>query len=195
MSIVTTTIGPIGALHRASVRDAAFLHGVEIRENRGLLTSTFAVRGAVLGVQRLVSFVADMAEREKRADHRDFVDRMETAERRRDRWMRLIGRGRRLEPLTRDESVRALDLMEVTLEQHEGMTGEARDRLRSSVRRVNDIMRGRGPAVSDETLGTLVSVGFRYLQHDVRSGDIRLGKPLRRLVIGTRVTIDTWDDQ
>ena len=85
--------------------------------------------------------------------------------------------------------------MEAVLERHDGMTGDARDRLRSSIGRVNGVMRAKCRAVSDETLDTLVSVGFRYLQHDVRNGDVELAKPLRRQVLGTRVTIDTWDDQ
>jgi hypothetical protein len=187
----TATIGPIGLLHRNTVRAAAFEFGVETCETRGLVTSTFTVRGAVLGVQRLLSFVADLAERQKRADHRLFVDDMEASERRRDRWARLVGRGRRLDDLSRAESIRALDIMEAVREQHADMTDEARDRLTTSIRRVNDAVRLK---VGDVALGTFVSVAFRYLQHDVRTGGIELSRPLRRQVLGTRVTIDTWDD-
>ena len=49
MSTATTTFGPIGALHRSSVRTAAFRHGVDLHEDRSLLSSTFTARAAIAG--------------------------------------------------------------------------------------------------------------------------------------------------
>ena len=191
--MATASIGPIGLIHRERVRAAAFQCGVATHESRGPLASTFTLRGPAEGVRRLLRLVRGIAEEEERADHRDFVADMERSERRRDRWARLFGRGRRLEPLTRAESIRALDMMEAAYEQNLHMSDEARARLRDSIRRTNDA--NRPATVPDAVLGTFASVGMRHLQHDLRTGGIGLAKPFKRQVLETRVTIDTWNDR
>lgn len=189
--MATASIGPIGLLHRERVRVAAFQYGIETRESRGLLDSTFSLRGPATAIERLRAFVRRIAEEEARSNHRYFVDAMERSERRRHFWGRMFGRGRRTTPLTRDESAKALDMMEAATEQHLHMSDEARDRLAKSISRVNKINRA---GVHDDTVSTITSIAFRYLQRDLRTGEVKLAKPFMRQVLSMRVTIDTWDD-
>lgn len=46
----------------------------------------------------------------------------------------------------------------------------------------------------DVIVSTFVSMAMRYVQHDIRNGDLTVGSDLKKRIMAVRPTIDTWDD-
>jgi len=190
--MTTLTIGPIGALHRASFRSAAFQLGVTINESKGLLTSMFDLRGSERSLEILRQSVVDLSESQRHDEHVAFVERMERHERRRLRWGRLLGRTRRFEDLSRAESNEIHLLMrEATWH---GTIGD-----RGADRRLSQGMDTLGRLLDDESatdyvVNVVAAVNMRHLQQDVRLGNVRVARELRRRILAVRVPMDTWED-
>ena len=187
-------IGPVGELMRRHIRDMALRHDVVLRESSGFLTSTFRLSGKLRDVDAMRAEYAALAERLRREDHAEYVDGMEKAEKRRAWWGRLIGRDVRRDDMTIDESLDAADLIGTVMMGCRG-TDEALDRLKRSAASIQTSLKARSLAVhGDAILSTFVSMSIRYLQHDIRSGDIVVRSDLKKRLMAVRPTIDTWDD-
>lgn len=183
------TIGPVGALARSDVRNVAFRLGLRIDEQKSLLSSLFRITGPRIHVDQMIKTLSAMKKRLDEEEHAIYVDAMEAAERRRHRWGKLIGRGRRTEDLNEYEMFQVSLLLHKALIEKTFATDEADKRLRQGSKAAID-----AKAFSAETSSTVLSVRMRYLQHDVRSGDVKLPKALRKQVLAVRVPIDTWDE-
>lgn len=190
MTMQTITIGPVGALRRGTVRTTAFRLGLRSDEQKSLLTSLFRITGPQASVRQFVEWLKRLSDEEKDLDHRLYVEDMEKAEKRRHRWGRMFGRQRRLEPLGPAEADEVRGLLREAYVAHTNATDDAGRRLRRAMTAAVPTNAGLHPDV----VSTLVSVPMRYLQHDLRRGEIRLPRDLRRRVLAMRVPMDTWDE-
>lgn len=187
-------IGPVGAAMRHLVRDMALRHDVELRESKGLLTSTFRLNGRLRDVDAMRAEYVALAERLRREDHAEYVDGMEKAEKRRAWWGRLIGREVRRDDMTIDESLDAADLVGTVMMGCRG-TDEALDRLKRTGAGIQSSLKTRNLSLhGDGVLSTFVSIAIRYIQHDIRNGDLVVRSDLKKRLMAVRPTIDTWDD-
>lgn len=188
------TFGPVGAAVRHRIRTMAFKHGVTLTEDKSLLSSMFRATGTLRAVDAMRTEYRALADRFAVEDHIAFVDAMEKAEKRRAFWGRFIGRQVRRHDLTRDEIDRFAALMASA---KIAASGEevATDRLTLAVLRLRSAMRfDAGISHMQSVVGTVASIGMRYLQHDLRTGAIRLPDALREQVMALVPTIDTWED-
>jgi len=188
------TFGPIGAVMRPGVRAMAFRHGVTLTEEKGLLSSMFRAHGRLRAVDAMRAECQDMARRLEAEDHAMFVDGMEKTEKRRARWHRLIGRRVRRDDLAIEETHRFAALMASAKIAAKG-DEDAIKRLTKSVTRLRETLRfGSELGGMEGVASTVASIGMRYLQHDLRKGNIRLPDPLKRQILQVVPTIETWDE-
>lgn len=187
-------IGPVGAAVRHVVRDMALRHDVTLTESNGFLTSTFRLSGRLRDVDSMRAEYVRLAERLRRENHAEYVEEMEKAEKRRAWWGRLIGRQVRRDDMTIDESLATADLIGTVMMGCRG-TDEALDRLKRSSASIQSSLKARSLAVhGDAIVSTFVSMAMRYVQHDIRNGDLTVGSDLKKRIMAVRPTIDTWDD-
>lgn len=190
MTMQTVTIGPVGALRRGAVRSTAFQLGLRFDEQKSVLTSLFRITGPQVHVRQFVDWLKRMADEDAAIDHRHYVADMEAAEKCRHRWGRLFGRGRRLEPLDAAEADEVRGLLREAYVAHTDATEDAGKRLRRGMTAAVST----NPALHPDVVSTLLSVPMRYLQHDLRGGDVKLPKDLRLRILALRMPMDTWDD-
>jgi hypothetical protein len=188
------TFGPIGAVMRPGVRSMAFRHGVTLTEDRGLLSSMFRAHGTLRAVDAMRAECQDVARRLEAEDHAMFVDEMEKAEKRRARWHRLIGRRVRRDDLALEETHRFAALMASAKIAAKGDEDAIR-RLTRSITRLRETLRiGSELRGMEGAASTVASMGMRYLQHDLRNGNIRLPDMLKLRIMQVVPTVDTWDE-
>lgn len=188
--MASMTFGPIGMLYRGRIREIALQLNISLTENKGLVTSTYRATGADRAVKVMGAMLQQMVENIATIDHRNYVDDMEKAEKRRAWWGSLIGRRVRTAHFTREESDGIfLLLCEVQWSGSE-MHDEASDRLGRSIDILAPMLDRK--TTSSETLSTIADVRLRYLQHDIRRGDIRVPADLRGRIMAIKPNFDTW---
>lgn len=196
---IAVTIKDIGGPYRDALRTLVFRHNLVCKEHEKLFRSTFDIKGpndVVNGIVAKIRAMVDAdAARERRAEHREFVETMEKAEKRRLRWGRLIGRTRRFEPLTRMESQTVLALLLETKSSGEG-DPDARRRLVEGIDAIRRILAAKDADqdIHDAVVSTIASVRMRHLQQDVRLRNVEVPKDLRRRILAMRMPMDTWDE-
>lgn len=192
-TITLDPLGPFGPLSRGAVRTSAFNLGVTYDEHKSLLTSHFRFTGPVPALRKLIAHIRKMQEDADRAAHGIYVDTMEKAEKRRAKWGRLIGRRTRTAPLTREESNEVfLFLCETMWEDRIVETEAASERRSEGMSTLTPLLDDKDSG-HDYALGVLAAIRMRYLQHDVRTGAMKVSRDLKQRILAMKVPMDTWD--